>query len=329
MFTKTKKHLPFIILLIIAVLLALFRFRHGQIQQDNYVAYAGFLPFSVANISFFESRLLPGAPILIYLLHFLTGNYFIAGYMLTILSFAGSYILLYKMTGSRWSFLPLVFPPMMLNLVSLIDTEMPFIFLILLAIYLYKKNMLHWAFLALGISVIFRIAGVAVFAGMAFYMILNKKFGKVLINLPYFLIPLVLLVLYNVHFFGIRNPFYQLFTYEALHPSRISFGLLQLGEDLIRAARWHWYRILFSGIFYIAFYIWVYWKALKKRGLEFWIITAIYIFTLGINLVPFLENLGRYLAPAVPVFWLIFNKKLGKTPFVVFLYIFSVLIVAV
>ncbi len=329
MLTKIYKHKLFILCVIISVFLAFIRFNNGIVQQDNYVGYSETLPLNVGKISFFESRLLPGLPIVIYLLHFITGNSFLAGYVVVILSLIGSYVLLYKLTGSKYSFLPLIFPPILLNLSSLIDTEMPFVFLMLLAIYFYKKDLFRWAFLVLGISVTFRIAGIAIFAGMVFYMIMTKKIKKAVLNLPYFLIPVVLLVIYNVYFFGIKNPFYQLFTYEALHPSRISFGMGQLFYDLIRAARWHWYRILLSGFFYITFYICLYWKALKSRGLEFWIITAFYIFTLGINLVPFLENLGRYLAPIVPIFWLIFYKNIKKTIPVVLLIVISTIIVAI
>jgi len=322
-----QKHKWLIISLILAVFLAFFRFSHGIIQQDNYVGYAQILPGSVGKISFFDSRLFPGLPILIYLVKFFTGNYYLAGYFITFLSLVGSYFLLYKITKSKLSFLPLVFPPIMLNLASLIDTEFPFIFLIILGYYLLKNKKLPLAFLIIGVSVWFRLAGVALMLGVFMYFLLNKEIKKIFVYLPYFLIPFVLLLIYNVHFFGPKNLFYQLFTYEELHPGRISIGIIQLGEDVVRAFRWHWFRIFFSGLFYIVFFAFAWIKSIKIKSLEFWLITGIYIFTLIVNLIPFLENLGRYLAPTVPLFWIIFYDKFKDKKWVYLLLPTSLLIV--
>ncbi|KKS00768.1 MAG: hypothetical protein UU51_C0001G0027 [Microgenomates group bacterium GW2011_GWC1_41_20] len=310
---KITKHKWFLLSLILAVLLAFYRFNQGVIQQDNYMEYARHLPFEVGKISFYDSRLLPGLPILIYLLHFLTGDIYVAGYLLMFIFFGGSYLLLYKLTHSPLSFVPLIFPPILLNLASLIDTEYPFIFLIVLSYFLTKSKNFKWAFLIIGISVWFRLAGLAVLAGVFIYMALKKKFGKFLLNLPYFVMPVLLLTLYNIYFYGSGNPFYQLFTYQALHPERISMGIVQLGQDVLRAFRWQWYRILVSGIFYIFVYFYLYLKSFKNKTLEFWIISSIYLFTLTVNLVPFLENLGRYLAPTIPLFWLMFHSKLKSS----------------
>lgn len=285
------------------------RFGSGVIQQDNYVGYAKSLPFSVDNIDFFESRLLPGLPILIYLFGAVTPNYYVAGYIVTLLSFIGSYFLLYKLTKSRLSFLPLVFPPILLSLATLIDTEFPFIFLGLFGYYLIKSKKLPLAFLVLGLSVWFRLAGVALIFGVFMYFLINKKVSGFFVNLPYFLIPVIALMVYNAHFFGSGNLFYQISAYEALHPGRISIGVTQLGADLVRAIRWHWYRIFASGFFYIIFFVTLWLKSVKLKSLGFWLITGVYLFTLTVNLVPFLENLGRYLAPTVPFFWLILHDR--------------------
>ena len=303
-------HKWFLITLFLAVFLVYLRFNQGVVQQDNYVGYAKMFPGSVGNISFFESRLFPGLPLLIYLLTFITNNYFISGYLITLLSFVGCYVVLHKITKSKLSFLPLIFPPIMLNLASLIDTEFPFIFLIILGYYLLKKEKLLLAFLIIGISIWFRLAGTAGLAGIFIYFLIMKRSKDFFLNLPYFIFPVVLLLVYNAHYFGSENLFYQLFTYQALHPGRISVGVVQLGMDLIRAVRWHWYRIFISGLFYIIFFLVLWVKSIKLKSLEFWIITGIYIFTLSINLVPFLENFGRYLAPAIPFFWTLYYKRL-------------------
>ena len=307
--------------------MALFRFIHGTVQQDNYVGYAQMFPGSIGKILFFDSRLFPGLPILIYLTNFFVRNFYFASYLITILSFSGSYFLLYKITNSKLSFLPLVFPPIMLNLASLIDTELPFIFLILLAYSLIKNKKQALAFLIIGISVWFRLAGFAVIFGVFIYFVLKKDIKKFLKMLPFFAIPVLGLFIYNSYYFGPRNIFYQLFTYEALHPGRIDIGFVQLGADLIRAFRWHWYRIFFSGLFYIIFFAVAWMKAVKLKGLEFWIITSMYIFVLAVNLVPFLENLGRYLAPAVPFFWIIFYQKFNDSKNLYLLLPLSILVV--
>lgn len=323
----TRDHKWFIISLFFAVFLALFRFSHGVIQQDNYVGYAQMFPDLVSKISFFDSRLFPGLPILIYLVTFFVRNYYVAGYLITFISFTGSYYLLYKITNSKLSILPLIFPPILLNLASLIDTEFPFIFLILLGYFLIKKKKLAWAFAILGLSVWFRLAGVAVMFGIFIYFLIQKDLKKFFIHLPYFFIPVVALMIYNVRFFGAGNPFYQLFTYENLHPGRISLGLVQLGEDLIRAYRWGWYRILLSGLAYFVLFAVLWLKSIKIRNIEFWMITGIYIYTLAVNLVPFLENLGRYLAPTIPLFWIIFQSKFKDKKWVYFLLPVSFIVV--
>jgi hypothetical protein len=313
--------------LILAVFLMFFRFSHGVIQQDNYVGYAKILPFSVGNVSFFDSRLFPGLPILIYLFGLITRNFYIAGYLITFLSFVGSYYLLYKITSSKLSILPLIFPPILLNLVTLIDTEFPFIFLIILGYYLIKNKKFALAFAVLGISVWFRLAGIALMFGVFLYFWIEKRLTKFFIYLPYFLIPIAFLLIYNVHFFGPKNILYQLSTYEALHSGRISFGIIQLGADLIRAIRWHWYRVFLSGLFYIALFAVLWVKSIKFKSLTFWMITGFYIFTLSINLVPFLENLGRYLAPTIPLFWIMFHDKVKSEKILYFLLPLSVLVV--
>lgn len=328
-FNLLIKHKWFFISLFLAVFLAFFRFGHGIIQQDNYVGYAQAFPGSINKISFFDSRLFPGLPILIYIFTFFVRNYYLAGYLIIFLSFAGSYFLLYKITNSGLSFLPLVFPPVLLNLASLISTELPFIFLMLLGYVLIKTKKLAWAFTIIGLSVWFRLAGVALIFGVFIYFLITKDLKKFITCLPYFLVPVIFLVIYNIHFFGAGNPFYQLITYETLHPGRISIGVVQLGQDLIRAYHWGWYRILLSGLLYILLFAVLWLKSIKIRSIEFWMITGIYIFTLVVNLVPFLENLGRYLAPTAPLFWLIFYKKLENKKLLYLLIPLSVLAVLI
>lgn len=300
------KHKWLIVSLVLAVFLIILRYNQGVVQQDNYVGYAQ------NEITFYDSRLFPGLPILIKLIGVVIPNFYVAGYIVTLLSFIGSYFLLYKITGSRFSVLPLVFPPILLSLATLIDTEFPFIFLSLLGYYLIKKEKMALAFVIIGLSVWFRLAALALIFAVFMYFLIQKKLTRFFVYLPYFALPIVFLMAYNVRFFGAGNLFYQLTTYEALHPGRISIGVFQLGLDLVRAVRWHWYRIFISGLFYVIFFAVVWVKSIKLKSLEFWLITGLYLFTLIVNIVPFLENLGRYLAPTIPFFWIMYHGKFKK-----------------
>jgi hypothetical protein len=311
-FSSIRQHKWFFISLILAIIVAFIRFHRGIIQQDNYLDYARVFP-DIFKLSFSDTRLFPGLPLLILFINFFVNNLTISGYLVTFMSFTGSYLLLYKMTGSRLSFLFLVFPPILFNLTSLVDTEMPFIFLLLLGVYFLRKNKAFLSFFILGISLWFRLAALGILFGLFLFLLTSKSIRRFFINLPYFLIPALTLFIYDVHFFGPTNFFYQFFFLRNLIASgTMSIGILQLGSDLVRSFQWHWYRIFFSGFFYVVFYSAFYimsFKKLKEHALEFWLLTGFYSFTLIYSFVPFLEGLGRYLAPTIPIFWLIFHSK--------------------
>ena len=326
------EHKWFFISLILAVLLALFRFNHGVIQQDNYVGYAQAFPSSVNKISFFDSRLFPGLPILIYLITFFVRNFYLAGYLITFLSFIGSYFLLYKITNSKLSILPLIFPPVMLNQVSLIATEIPVIFFILLSLFFFNRK--KYA-LAIFISAFgFWIRAVAIIPGIIIFIYLLYKNGRNAIKyLPYLLLPVTLLSLFNLHFFGLSGIFHQFAAYRQLGVGTL--GIVQIFTDIPRAWRWGWYRIFASGVFYFSLSVFFLGKVLaniKNRVADFdnilsYILLASLIFIFSVNSVPFLENLGRYLAPTIPLFWLILYKKFDSKIWVYVLLPISFLVV--
>lgn len=291
--------------LILAVLLAFIRYSHNNIQQDDYVAYAVGFPNNLGDLSFY----FPGLPLLIRFLIPVFRSPYLAGYFVALTSFCGSYILLYKMTGSKLSILPLIFPPIMFNLATIVGSDMPFVFIILLAIYFMKKKYLPLAFFVIGISIWFRLAGIGVFFGVFVYHLVAKKMREFFVALPYFLVPIVGLMIYNSILFGPGNIFYQVVTYRRVAGSRAHIAAIQLGFDVLRAYRWHWFRVLASGLFYIAFYASTLVYAFKLKSAEFWIMLGLYLFTLSLGPTPFLENLGRYLAPAIPLFWLIFHNR--------------------
>jgi len=228
-------------------------------------------------------------------------------------AFIGSYIILYKLTGSVYSFLPLIFPPVMLNQASLVATEIPVIFFILLSFYLFKKGRYSFALLVSAFG--FWIRAVAIIPGLIFaiYLLIKNK-ERSLIYFPFLSFLLILLALFNSHFFGATGIFHQFTVYKALGVNTL--GITQIFADFPRAFRWGWYRILISGLFYFSLSVLIFVASVRKFWNEklfnktvLFTILASLAFIYSVNSVPFLENLGRYLAPVIPLFWLIFYKK--------------------
>jgi hypothetical protein len=291
-----------------------FRFHQGIVQQDNYLGYAVSLPSGLKDISFYDSRLFPGLPAIIYFLNLVFNNTLLCGYLAVFLAFIGSYVILYKLTGSANSFIPLMFPPVMLSQSSLVATEIPVVFLILLSLYLFKKEKYSLAVFVSAFG--FWIRAIAIIPGVIILSWLLIRDGRNAIKyLSYFLFPLTLLVFFNLHFFGAEELFHQFTAYQQLGLGTL--GITQIFADIPRAYRWGWYRIFASGVFYFSLaivFVASSIAALRRRSGGFYkvlsatlMVSMAFIFSL--NSVPFLENLGRYLAPTVPVFWLLYYDK--------------------
>lgn len=299
----------------------IFRFHQGIIQQDNYLGYANSLVNGLKDISYFDSRLFPGLPLIIYLLNLIFGNTLLCGYLAVFSAFIGSYIILYKLTGSTNSFIPLIFPPVMLSQASLIATEFPVIFIMLLSLYFFKKGKFALAVLFSAFG--FWIRAIAVIPGIVIFVWLLYKNGKNAMKyLPYLLLPFVLLAVFNLHFFGSGNLFQQFMAYRQLGVGTL--GITQILSDIPRAWRWEWYRIFASGIFYFSLSIFMFAATLKRKISIFdkilsATLLASLLFIFSLNSVPFLENLGRYLAPTIPLFWLMFHDKFKSEKWLYFL----------
>src|SRR3989344_3513434 len=236
-----RKHSSFFLSLGVVIALMIYRFQNYIIQQDNYIGYAASLGNGLKDLSFSDSRLYPGLPILIYIVSYITEGYYSAAYLIIIMSFIGTYTLLYKITKSNLSVLPLIFPPVMLDMVTLIANEFVTIFFIILVIYLiFNKKNAYAAFVA-GLTYWFRAAG----------------------NLFYFSIPLVFFMIYDWYFFGTLSPFYQLIIYKLVSPYGNAVGFIQMVKDVVRTFDWGQYRILTSGILYIFFYVYFLLRALS------------------------------------------------------------------
>ena len=243
-----------------------------------------------------------------------------------------SYIILYKITGSKLSFLPLLFPPVMLSQSTLVATEIPAIFFILLSIYLFKKQKFAISILVSALG--FWIRPVAIISAVVIFIyLLTKNKIKAVKYLPFFLLPIVLLLLFNSHFFGSNDPFHQFTAYRNLGVGTL--GITQIFADIPRALRWGWYRIFASGVFYFSLAIFLLTSTLMeiKKRTEVFIkivsmaLLASLLFIFSLNSVPFLENLGRYLASTIPLFWIIFHDNFKSKKWVYFLLPISLIVV--
>ncbi len=309
-------HWGFIVSAIVVIGLMFIRFQKGEVQQDNYLQYAATLSDRLTGLSDFDARLFPGLPLLIFLVRIVIGNYVTAGYLVVFSAFFGSYALLYKLTGSKYSYLPLIFPPALLDEASIISTDLVAIFLILLCIYFFKRRLYKIMALISGLSVWVRPLGAIFFIGILFYLFWKKKLSAILPSLAYFIIPIFLLGLYNIFIFGligILHP-YQVYS-QAGH---IVLGFVQLVKDIYRTLQWGQYRIFISGISYLALFLSILVYTLrnflknkeKEEVVIFFIIWAISAFLLLLGFTPYLENFGRYLTPLFPLIWILLYKKL-------------------
>ena len=330
-----RKHSSFFLSLGVVIALMIYRFQNYIIQQDNYIGYAASLGNGLKDLSFSDSRLYPGLPILIYIVSYITEGYYSAAYLIIIMSFIGTYTLLYKITKSNLSVLPLIFPPVMLDMVTLIANEFVTIFFIILVIYLiFNKKNAYAAFVA-GLTYWFRAAGSLIFIAYLVSSYLYQKKKVKLRNLFYFSIPLVFFMIYDWYFFGTLSPFYQLIIYKLVSPYGNAVGFIQMVKDVVRTFDWGQYRILTSGILYIFFYVYFLLRALSVTKNSpnfnnlFLTLSIIFmsIFIFSYSFVPYLENFARYLAPIIPLFWITSYKSFNKKIYVYTALILSILVV--
>lgn len=316
-------HWGFIVSLIVIFGLSYLRFQRGEIQQDNYLGYAAAIKDRLSQLADVDRRLFPGLPLVILLGKYFLGSYAASGYLAVFSAFFGSYFILYKLTGSKYSFLPLVFPPALLNQASIIATDFPVLFLILLGFYLFKKEKYGLAFFIFGLSVWIRAVGTFAFLGILIFLVWQKKLAIIKHYLAFFIIPVFLLGLYNLYlfgFFGFLHPY--LIYYQG---GKVTLGFLQLFWDIPRAFRWGWYRIFISGTAYVVLFLtllgYTIQDFLKSRYKEnstiYFMIWTIAFFLLILGFTPYLENFGRYLVPLFPLAWILEYKRL-ENPFLAY-----------
>lgn len=311
------KHKYFIVGLVLVIITSFLRYQKGVAQQDNYVLYAKSFANNFVNLPHYESRLMPGFPFLIHLASSITKNYIFSAYFLTITLFILNYSLLYKITNSELSVIPLIFPPAMFNIATMIATESLTLFLIILIYTLANSRKYETASFISGVG--FAVRPIISVTYPALFLTLYLKNRKILTfrSVLLFFIPVVFLAIFNNENFGDFSPFYQVMTYKNLAPHGTGIALFQIIPDLIRSIEWRQYSIFLSGLFYLGFFavmlVNIYNKIRIRKDLisifSFTSTIMMSVYVLSYSFTPFIENFGRYIIPMVPLFWILLHKK--------------------
>lgn len=315
-------------------LLAVIRRLVGLVQEDNYVGYALSFNQGLKDLSYYDSRLFPGFPIIIYVLNLILGNPHIASFIIMFFFFILSFLLFGKITKSGNNLFIFLFPPIMLDVVSKIANEYLTIFLILLTVYFFLNKKYSLSAFAAGLCMWVRPVGVLLFPAMLISLFIYKKEKIKLPVFLSFLAPIGLFMIFNYQFFNTLSPFYQLFVYKEVSPYGNSIGFIQIIIDIYRTILFKQPSVFFSGVFYLGLFLYGVVKLVKnfpsfKNINHFFISVSIilmifYVFVYSFN--PFLENLGRYIVPIIILWWVLFKDKINIPKYAYLLVPFSIAI---
>jgi Gpi18-like mannosyltransferase len=329
-----KKYFNFITLiilisLIIRLLLIFINFQNPKfsIQQDGYADYASALRQGTINdnnkFAKFETRLFPGYPVLIFLLTFVLKSEIISGVLISLTAALFSIFLFWKVSQSKLATVIFAFfPPVWLMQSTKVATEPLTVFLLLLAILLFRKKYYFLTGLILGIAFDIRLISICLLIALIVYIYLKRQHKYILSLLAGFSIFLILFFIFNFFIFGPASIFRQFRTYYEIN--RVTLGAIQIVQDIPRALDWKQYRILISGLLYIIINFFAVFKLFKYRKISwlykvcfYWMLfSLLFIFSLGP--MPMLEEFSRFSVPAVPALVLglfppkLKNKKTSK-----------------
>ncbi|MBI2031140.1 MAG: hypothetical protein HYT08_00855 [Candidatus Levybacteria bacterium] len=281
-----------------------------SIQQDNYINYTQYLKDKIVNNSDFpkdtlDTRLFPGYPVVILLLESIYKSFITSGLVISLISSLLSIYFFWLLTKNNWAaFFFSLFPPVWVIQSTKIATEPITVFLLLLAIILYRRNLFLITGLTIGFATDIRLISICLFLAMVIHLYLNNKRKHLLSLTAGFLMIFSFLFLFNYLIFGISGIFQQFIVYP-VH-GRATFGVIQIFKDIPRAIDWGQYRILASGIFYLILNFFGFILLYKHRSLSwfhqisfFWMgLSLLFIFFIGPT--PFLEEFSRFSVPFAP-----------------------------
>jgi hypothetical protein len=323
-----------ILLLFILTVFSVIRRSYGLIQEDNYSGYAVAFEQNIQNLSYYDSRLFPGFPLVIYLFNIIFRNPLVSSYVVIFLSIIASYILFGKITKSRNNLILFLFPPIMLDVATKIANEYLTIFLILLTVYFFFNKKYSLSAFTAGLSVWVRPLGTLLFPAILASLFIYKK-GKLKPKLFLsFFTPIAFFMLYNLYFFNTLSPFYQLFVYKDVSPYGNSIGFIQIFIDIYRTIILKDAKVFFSGVFYLGLLNFGFFKLFKNltplkniNGIFIYssiLFITLYVFVYSFN--PFIENMARYMMPAYFLWWIQFRKDIGIPKYAYLLVPFSIAI---
>lgn len=287
----------------------------ASLQQDSYLKYAREIRESrLKNLDEIEKRLFPGYPLAVLALDVLVRNLEVSGMMISVACSVGVVIMLKKICDSDLPvWLAVFFPPVWVKAGVKFATEPLFIFMELVSIYLFwKKNYLMAGILA-GLAFIVRPIGLMLVLAYGFIH-LKEKVNPVKL-IAGFAVAACLLAVFNGLIYGTGNMLDQF-----AHGERygMTFGLVQMGKDILYMWRWGYYRILASGIFYILIntlalvFLFKNFKKSKLAGLmAVWMtLCLVYIFSFSPSTL--IGDFGRYTISCLPALLVGLSSVGGK-----------------
>jgi|WetSurMetagenome_2_1015567.scaffolds.fasta_scaffold52695_2 Gpi18-like mannosyltransferase len=280
---------------------------HFAIIQDNYLDYSKeVINGTINNINNVNSRLLPGYPLLILTVSFLTSMPpIVSGLFISIVSSILCVTIFNNIFKNKIAvMLYSLFPPVWILSSVKIATEPLTAMLLLFSIFLFLKKKYFLAGLVTGFATGVRFISVCLLAAFIVTLIRKHK-RKILPLFSGFAIPIFLFLIYNLIVFG--NIFHQILLYPRIGgASGSSIGILQLISDFPRSLDWHQYRIFLSGSFYIVFsiigclFLYKYRNNSDVFKISFYWLLFSLIFILSYGPSPLLEEFSRFIIPCLP-----------------------------
>jgi Gpi18-like mannosyltransferase len=279
----------------------------APVSQDNYIGYIKNLENgTLNNPQNSETRFFPWYPVSMLLINrttLLPLAY--AGLLINFVSLLASIIIFWKITKDRLSTTIFsFFPPVWFYSPIKIATEPLTLALLLLSLFFYLKKKYLLTGLLIGISTGVRLISVGLFLALIAFSLKNIRTKIIPLSLGY-LLTFSLLILYNIIVF--KNVFYQIMLYPKVGgASGSSLSVVQIFADILRTISWHQYRILTSGLLYIAIAFIAVFLLYKYRNIKviykisfLWLVfSLLFIFSFGPN--PMLEEFRRFLIPVIP-----------------------------
>jgi Gpi18-like mannosyltransferase len=235
-----------------------------------------------------------------------------AGIFISILSSTFALYLAYRVFKDKMLLvLMAISPPMWIEQSTKVANEPLFILLSLGALLLFLRKKYFVSGCIIGLAFTTRPIGLMLLLAFLIFLLQKQQAKQILKTLAGFVIPVILLFLFNGIIFGPHEILEQF-----IHPDRygnLRLGFIQIAKDFYRTIDWKQYKIFLSGTFYVitnlfALIILIHYR--KKSDLIYlcflWLTTTL-LFILTFSPFTLLDNFGRYALAALPSYLLGFS----------------------